>query len=80
MYRQIIRNIWHNYKSRILSKEISMFHIPQRLSSSEGVKEFIITRVYSDNDGRTRFKEFSIELLPSGNLYRFLDFLRTAYP
>ena len=68
MYRKIMTNILHCYNPGILSKQIAMVHIPLRLSSSEGVKEFIITRVCSDNDGRTRFKEFSIELLSSGKL------------
>lgn len=46
----------------IMSKLI----IPKRQTGSEGVREFKVTRVYCDEEGKSKFAEFNINMLPSG--------------
>ncbi|KAI6660469.1 hypothetical protein LOD99_14054 [Oopsacas minuta] len=40
--------------------------IPQRLFGNEGDRKFKVTRVYCDDDGKSKFADFNIDLLPSG--------------
>ena len=53
-------------RTAIANTTMSKSIIPKRQTGSEGVKEFKVTRVYCDDEGKSKFAEFNINLLPSG--------------